>query len=61
VLRTLPRLTRGVLTGEVVGQSGITPYAWWVARAGLWPLWVVGLAIAALSWWRRRSSHASGV
>jgi apolipoprotein N-acyltransferase len=61
VLRALPRLTRDVLTGEVVGQTGITPYAWWVARAGLWPLWIVGLAIATMSSWRRRrSSRDSG-
>jgi apolipoprotein N-acyltransferase len=60
VLRALPRLTRGVLTGDVVGQTGITPYAWWVARAGLWPLWIVGLAIAAVAWWRRRTARESG-
>ncbi len=30
--------TRGVLEGRVQGRSGITPYAWWAARAGLWPL-----------------------
>jgi apolipoprotein N-acyltransferase len=44
----------------VVGQTGITPYAWWVARAGLWPLWIVGLAIAAVAWWRRRTARESG-
>jgi apolipoprotein N-acyltransferase len=56
VLRSLPRLTRGVLTGEVVGQTGITPYAWWVARAGLWPLWFLALAVAVATWWRRRGT-----
>jgi apolipoprotein N-acyltransferase len=61
VQRALPRLTRGVLTGEVTGQSGITPYAWWVARAGLAPLWVLGLAVAGWSWAaRRRTRRAAG-
>jgi apolipoprotein N-acyltransferase len=56
VLHSLPRLTRGVLSGEVVGQTGITPYAWWVARAGLWPLWFLALAVAVATWWRRRGT-----
>jgi apolipoprotein N-acyltransferase len=52
----LPRYTRGVLVGEVVGRSGtITAYAWWVSRFGLWPLWLLGLGIiaAAILWQRR--------
>ncbi|MHB1198236.1 MAG: apolipoprotein N-acyltransferase [Polaromonas sp.] len=47
VTQSLPRLTRGVLVGEVQGRSGITPYAWWVSRYGLWPLWALGLAVVA--------------
>jgi apolipoprotein N-acyltransferase len=47
VAAALPRLTRGVLTTEVEGRAGITPYAWWVSRFGLWPLWAVALLIAA--------------
>jgi apolipoprotein N-acyltransferase len=50
VTQQLPRLTRGVLVGEVQGrgltaESGwqITPFAWWVSRFGLWPLWALGL------------------
>lgn len=46
----LPRYTRGVLTGEVEGRTGITPYAWWVSRFGLWPLWLVGLLVLAGAW-----------
>ena len=49
VTHQLARYTRGVLRGEVQGrgldaQSGwaITPYAWWVSRWGLWPLWGFG-------------------
>jgi apolipoprotein N-acyltransferase len=45
VTHSLPRHTRGVLLGEVEGRSGITPYAWWAARFGLWPLWLLGLAV----------------
>lgn len=47
VTQSLPRLTRGVLVGEVQGRSGITPYAWWVSRYGLWPLWALSLAVVA--------------
>jgi apolipoprotein N-acyltransferase len=48
VTHALPRHTRGVLAGEVQGGSGITPFAWWVARFGLWPLWALaGLGVAA--------------
>jgi apolipoprotein N-acyltransferase len=52
VLQTLPRDTRGVLVGEVEGQTGLTPYAWWVSRLGLWPCWLAGLAIVLVSWRR---------
>ena len=43
----LPRHVRGTLVGEVQGRTGITPYAWWVARFGLWPLWALGLMVLA--------------
>jgi len=60
VTHQLERHTRGVLQGQVQGrglsaQTGwaITPYAWWVARWGLWPLWALGgLALAAAAWAR---------
>ena len=61
VVQSLPRLTRDVLVGEVQGRglnatSGwrITPYAWWVARMGLWPLWGLGMLAWALAWWAQR-------
>ena len=54
VVAGLPRLTRGVLEGTVEGRSGLTPFAWWVSRFGLWPLWLVVLAILALAWRRQR-------
>lgn len=46
VTHLLPRLTRGVLTGEVQGGRGLTPFARWVSVWGLWPLWALGLGIA---------------
>jgi len=59
VLRLLPRLTRGVLTGEVQGRDGVTPYARWVSHFGLLPLWLFALAVVALSWWMRRRARTS--
>jgi apolipoprotein N-acyltransferase len=55
VIAALPRLTRGVLDGTVEGRTGLTPFAWWVSRWGLWPLWLVIGGILALAW-RRRSN-----
>ncbi|WP_049763628.1 apolipoprotein N-acyltransferase [Polaromonas naphthalenivorans] len=54
VTHSLPRHTRGVLTGEVQGRSGITPYAWWAGRFGLWPLWGLSLAVTGLAFLGRR-------
>lgn len=54
VLAQLPYDTRGVLQARVQGRSGTTPYAWWAARAGLWPLLLAALAVLAACVWRRR-------
>ena len=43
MLAELPRHTQEVLLCQGEGCSGITPFAWWAARAGLWPL--PGLAL----------------
>ena len=65
VTHALERHTRGALVGEVYGQGAgdtasgvaglrITPYAWWVSRYGLWPLWAGCLAIVGLALGLRR-------
>jgi apolipoprotein N-acyltransferase len=45
VTHALPRLTRGVLQAQVEGRIGLTPYASWAARWGLWPLGLFALAL----------------
>ncbi len=59
VTHLLPRHTRGVLVGQVEGRSGITPYAWWASRYGLWPWWgliftIVFIAVCARIYWDKR-------
>jgi apolipoprotein N-acyltransferase len=46
----LPGWTTGTLDVTVQGRSGTTPYAHWLGRLGLWPLWVV--VLAGLAWLR---------
>lgn len=54
VTALLQRHTRGVLAGDVVGGRGTTPYAWWVSRLQLWPLWLLAVGIPLLAWLGRR-------
>ena len=42
VTASLAPFTRGVLNAEVGTREGLTPFAWWASRFGLWPLWAVG-------------------
>jgi apolipoprotein N-acyltransferase len=49
VVSRIPRNTRGVLVGEVEGRSGITPFARWIARFGLWPYWLFALSVVGLA------------
>ncbi len=58
VTHALERHTRGALVAQVQGNTGITPYAWWVARFWLWPLWLLALAVVALAW---RSNQLKGL
>ena len=58
VTAQLEPYTRGVLQGRVQGREGITPYAWWAARAGLWPYGLLGAAtLLAFARLRRRPAH----
>lgn len=43
----------GTLDATVEGRQGSTPYARWLAKAGLWPLWALGL-LGALFFAKRR-------
>ena len=54
VTHALARHTRGVLLGEVEGRDGITPYAWWVSRVGLLPLWLFATGVVAAAAYARR-------
>jgi len=47
VTHRLPTATRGVLLGEVQGRTGLTPFARWVSRLGLAPLWALAALIVA--------------
>jgi apolipoprotein N-acyltransferase len=50
VTHSLPRHTRGVLVGDVEGGTRFTPFARWVSRTGLAPLWLLALAAALVAW-----------
>ena len=45
VTARLPAWTEATLDAVVEGRRGDTPYARWLARAGLWPLWGLALAL----------------
>ena len=53
VTHELPPFTVGILEGQVEGRQGLTPFAWWAARFGLWPLWAAGAIVLVAA--RRRS------
>ena len=61
VTHSLPRHTRGVLTAEVEGRGGsvengygLTPFAQWVSRFGLWPYWLLGIGTLLIAVWRKQ-------
>lgn len=54
VAARLPALTRATLEVTVQGRRGATPYARWLAAAGLWPLWALA-AVCVLVAGRRRT------
>ena len=45
--------TAMALHGTVEGRTGITPYAWWLARWGLWPLLLMALGLLLSAWMKR--------
>ena len=47
VTHSLKPFTRGVLEGTVQGREGLTPFAAWASRFGLWPPFLLALAIVA--------------
>lgn len=49
VSAALPPFERAVLRAEVEGRAGLTPYARWVPRLGLWPLALLAAAVVALA------------
>ena len=64
VTQSLPRYTRGVLTGQVQGRGGdasneygLTPFAQWVSRFGLWPYWLLGIGTVLIAVWRKRARN----
>jgi apolipoprotein N-acyltransferase len=60
VTHQLPRLTRGALDAEVAGRDGLTPFARWAARWGLWPVLCIALALPLLLWRRRGQGPRHG-
>ena len=48
VTHQLARLTQGRLVAQVEGREGLTPYARWAGRWGLWPVWGLCLSVVAV-------------
>ena len=54
VTHALAPFTRGTLEATVEGRQGLTPFAAWAGRFGLWPLWLLGVGLL-LAFARRRA------
>jgi apolipoprotein N-acyltransferase len=54
ITAALAPYVQGVLTGEVQGRTGLTPYVRWVRTWGLWPCWLLALAVVLGVAQRRR-------
>ncbi len=54
VTHTAAPHTAAALTAEVRGRTGVTPYAKWVSRWGLWPLLELSLLVLLVAGWQRR-------
>ncbi len=44
ITKALPPFTRGELEAAVEGRGGLTPFAAWAGRFGLWPLFAIAIA-----------------
>ncbi len=51
VTHSLERHTRGALVGQVSGNTVVTPYAAWVSKFWLWPLWIFGILTLLGGFW----------
>ena len=51
--------TATALHGTVEGRTGVTPYAWWLARWGLWPLLLLALGLLLFAWLKQRPGSDS--
>jgi apolipoprotein N-acyltransferase len=60
VQASLQPFTQGVLEGRVQGREGLTPFARWSARFGLWPWLVLAGTVLALAWGLPRAAGARG-
>ncbi len=60
VTHALKPHTQGVLEATVQGRNGITPFAWWAARLGLWLPTAFALLIVAAAVGRQRVSQPPG-
>jgi apolipoprotein N-acyltransferase len=49
VVAAAPRATRTVLLASVQGRGGLTPFAAWASRWGLWPVWLLAIAIILIA------------
>jgi len=59
VTASLAPFTRGVLNAEVETREGLTPFAWWASRFGLWPLWALGIVVVlGFARFARASRHS---
>ena len=54
VQAALPPLQRAVLSSQVQGREGLTPYARWVGAWGLVPLMLLCLLVLAVAWGVRK-------
>ncbi len=54
VTARLAPFTQGVLDAPVQARHGVTPFAWWASRFGLWPpALLAALTVAAFAWGSR--------